>query len=143
MLNKAPSQEAYLGYLFDFLKYMTVCCVSSLESPYRGDSNEYTQYTILNTRQKSPEIIPNLQLCDFSLVLKNEFETAEVNEPSMLEPLKFYCIIFGQNFKNNPRSLDPSFKTPFQTNPKNLDPSYRTFPSRIIPKIQIRLVRRI
>ena len=24
--------------------------------------------------------------------LKNEFETAVVNEPSVLEPLKFYCI---------------------------------------------------
>ena len=25
----------------------SVGCVYSLESPYRGDSNEYTQYTIL------------------------------------------------------------------------------------------------
>ena len=25
--------------------------------------------------------------------LKNEFETAVVNEPSVFEPLKFYCII--------------------------------------------------
>ena len=24
-----------------------VCCVYSLESPYRGDSNEYTQHTII------------------------------------------------------------------------------------------------
>ena len=28
----------------------------------------------------------------FSWGLKNEFETAVVNEPSMFEPLKFYCI---------------------------------------------------
>ena len=28
----------------------------------------------------------------FSLGLKNEFETAVVNEPSVFEPLKFYCI---------------------------------------------------
>ena len=27
---------------------MKVCCVFSLESPHRGDSNEYTQYTIFN-----------------------------------------------------------------------------------------------
>ena len=26
--------------------------------------------------------------------LKNEFETAVVNEPSVFEPLKFYCIQF-------------------------------------------------
>ena len=31
----------------------------SLESPYRGDSNEYIQYTIINVQRKSPEIIPN------------------------------------------------------------------------------------
>ena len=28
----------------------------------------------------------------FSYGLKNEFETAVVNEPSVFEPLKFYCI---------------------------------------------------
>ena len=26
--------------------------MSSLESPHRGDSNEYTQYTIFNTKKK-------------------------------------------------------------------------------------------
>ena len=36
----------------------------SLESPHRGDSNKYTQYTIFNIRKKIPEIIQNLQLCD-------------------------------------------------------------------------------
>ena len=41
---------------------MRVCCVFSLESPHRGDSNEYTQYTIFNIKQKSPYIILNLQL---------------------------------------------------------------------------------
>ena len=28
----------------------------------------------------------------FLLALKNEFETAVVNEPSVFEPLKFYCM---------------------------------------------------
>ena len=32
---------------------MSVYCVLSLESPYRGDSNEYIQYTIFNITQKS------------------------------------------------------------------------------------------
>ena len=33
----------------DFFAYdnENVCCVYSLESPYEGDSNEYTQHTIL------------------------------------------------------------------------------------------------
>ena len=64
----------------------------SLESPHRGDSSEYTQYTICNMKKKNTQIIPNLQLCGFSKELKNEFETAGVNEPSVFEPLKFYCI---------------------------------------------------
>ena len=32
---------------------MEVCCVFSLESPHRGDSNEYTQYTAFNIKKKN------------------------------------------------------------------------------------------
>ena len=32
---------------------MKVCCVFSLESPHRGDSNEYTQHTIINIKRKN------------------------------------------------------------------------------------------
>ena len=32
---------------------MKVCCVFSLESPHRGDSNEYTQHDIINTKKKT------------------------------------------------------------------------------------------
>ena len=63
-----------------------------LESPYRGDSNEYTQYTIFNmNKNKHPKLS---QICSygfFSKGPKNAFETAVVNEPSVFEPLKFYC----------------------------------------------------
>ena len=31
---------------------MMVCCLFSLESPHLGDSNEYTQYTIFNIKNK-------------------------------------------------------------------------------------------
>ena len=31
---------------------MKVCCVFSLELPHRGDSNEFTQYTIFNVVKK-------------------------------------------------------------------------------------------
>ena len=30
--------------------------------------------------------------------LKKEFETAVVSEPSVLEPLKFYCIMYSSYF---------------------------------------------
>ena len=59
---------------------------------HRGDSNEYTQYTIFSMNMKK---LPNLsQICSHGLFpkgLKHEFETAMVNEPSVFEPLKFYC----------------------------------------------------
>ena len=32
---------------------MKVCCVFSLESSHRGDSNEYTQYTIFNMNKEN------------------------------------------------------------------------------------------
>ena len=74
---------------------MMVCCVFSMESPHRGDSNEYTQYTVFNIKKgKSPSIITKLQLWDliFSKGLKNEVETAVVNGPSVFETLKVYCM---------------------------------------------------
>ena len=54
----------------------------SLQSPHRGDSNEYTQYIICNI------IYPNsASMAFFFKTLKKEFETAMVNEPSVFEPL--------------------------------------------------------
>ena len=58
----------------------------------QGDSNEYTQHTIFNIiKEKSLLIILSLPLWDISKRLKNEFETAVVDEPSVFEPLKLYC----------------------------------------------------
>ena len=44
-------------------------------------------------KEKYPKLF---QICSygiFSMGPKNEFETAVVNEPSVFEPLKFYCIL--------------------------------------------------
>ena len=65
----------------------------SLESPHRGDSKEYLQCTIFNIKKENQRKLS--QTCSygiFSKGLKDEFETAVVNEPSVFEPLKFYCI---------------------------------------------------
>ena len=69
---------------------MKICCVFILEPPHRGGSNGYTQYTIFNINMKNTLNYPKSAL--FSKGHKNEFETAVVNEPSLFEPLKFYCI---------------------------------------------------
>ena len=65
----------------------------SLESPPRGNSNEYTQYTIFNINKKNILNYPKSAVMGFfSKGLKNELETAVVNEPSVFEPLKFDCM---------------------------------------------------
>ena len=83
--------------MFSIFLNMKVCCVSSLESLQRGDSNENTQHTIINIEKKNipcfiPNIIMSAEVEFFSKALKNEFETSVVNEPSVFEPLKFYCM---------------------------------------------------
>ena len=75
---------------------MMVYCVFSLESPHRGDSNEYTQYTIFMINKKITLNYSKSAATGFSSKgLKRQFETAMVNEPSVFEPLKFYCIWFS------------------------------------------------
>ena len=39
---------------FSIFLNMKICCVLSLESPHRGDSNEYTQYTFFNINRTTP-----------------------------------------------------------------------------------------
>ena len=63
----------------------------SLELPHRGSSNEYTQYTIFNVKNH-PRLSKICSYGFFSKKLKNAFKTAMINEPSVLEPLKVYCI---------------------------------------------------
>ena len=66
---------------------MKVCCVFSLESPHRGDSNKNTQYTIFNMNKKNTLNYPKAAAMGiFPADSKNEFETAVVNEPSVFEP---------------------------------------------------------
>ena len=62
-------------FFFSILFNMKVCCLFSLESPHRGDSNEYTQYTIFNTIHN-----PKSRAIGFSWGLENEFETAGVTD---------------------------------------------------------------
>ena len=64
----------------------------SFELPHRGDSNEYTQYTIFNMKKKNTLNYPKSAAMGFFYKgLKNEFETVVVNEPLVFEPLNFYC----------------------------------------------------
>ena len=71
---------------------MKVYCELSIESPHRGDSNGYTQYTF---QYKNKITYPtSAALRCFSKGLNDEFATAVVNVPSRFEPLKFYYTKF-------------------------------------------------
>ena len=73
----------------------------TLESPHRGYLNEYTQYTIFQYEKgKHPKLFQICSYVIFSKGLKKEFERAVVNEPSMFEPLKFYCISNYHNYNS-------------------------------------------
>ena len=60
----------------------------AFELPHRGDSNVYAQHAIINIKTKITLNYPkyNNACSFFSKGLKNEFETAVVNEPSVFEP---------------------------------------------------------
>ena len=73
-----------------------VCCVFPLESAHRGDSNEYTHYTIFNIKKKiTLNYSKSAAMGFFPGTQERVVETVVLNEPSMFEPLKFYCIFAG------------------------------------------------
>ena len=95
-VNHSAKSGGIIWIFFSIFFNMKVCCVFSLEPPHRGDSNEYTKHTIFNINKKNHPSYPKYNnFCSygiFSKGLKNEFEIAVVNETSVFEPLKFYCI---------------------------------------------------
>ena len=66
----------------------------SLELPHPGDSNEYTQYTMINIKKKITLLKSKYDnvciiLWDFFFLgLENDFELAAVNEPSMFRAIE-------------------------------------------------------
>ena len=86
-----------------------------LKSPHRGDSNENTKYTIFNIKRKISLNYPkSASMGFFSKGLKNELETAVVNESSVFEPLKVFLISFYERKhivpQNLPSQNDPCIK---------------------------------
>ena len=57
----------------------------SLESPQRGDSNEYKQYTISQYKKENHPKLSQICYGICSKGPKNEVETAVVNEPSVFD----------------------------------------------------------
>ena len=58
-----------------------------LESPHRGDSNEYKQYTIFIIKMKID--LNDLKSAAMGYILRDS--STSLNCPSVFEPMKFYC----------------------------------------------------
>ena len=96
IISEAISHFSAFGAL---ILNMKVCCLFSLESPHRGDSNQYTQNTIFNMKKTIALNYSKSTAMGFSKELNSEFEIAVVNRPSVFEPLKVYCFkVNEQNF---------------------------------------------
>ena len=63
-----------------------------------------SQHTIINVKIKTTLNCPKYDVCNYGMIskgLKNVFETAVVNEPTVFEPMKFYCSIKNENLHHN------------------------------------------
>ena len=71
--------------IFSIFFNMKLYCGFSLESPRRGDSNEYTKYTICNIKKK---IILNYSksAARFFKEAQTRVRISVVNEPAVVEP---------------------------------------------------------
>ena len=69
-VNHSAQSIGIIGIYFLFFFNLKVYCVFSLESPHRGDSNEYTQYTIFNLNKKKHPTLS--QTCSYGLFLPGD-----------------------------------------------------------------------
>ena len=63
-----------------------------LESPRRGDSNKYTQYTIFNKKKKITLNYPILQLWDFFQETPKRVRNSRDKRAILVQLLKVYCF---------------------------------------------------
>ena len=93
-VNQRARSGDIIRIFFSIFFKIKVCCVFSLESPHRGDSNEYTQYTISKYEKAITLKYPvSAVMGIFSKGPRNKFETAVVHEHSVFQPLKVYCTV--------------------------------------------------
>ena len=94
--NSSNSSRKQIFRDFFLFYYWIECWVYSLESPHRGDSNEYTQHTIivlkienisLNYRSLFPELVPWLNLSNSNYPCLERISMAQ----KMFELLRFDC----------------------------------------------------
>ena len=99
-VNHGARSGGKIGVFFSIVCNIKVYCVFSLELSHRGDSNEYTQYTIFNMKKKKKK--KNILNYSKSGIFPRDSSTSSKQPGS----LKFYCI-FSFGFLDLPRIFLP------------------------------------
>ena len=90
--KKKKSRIFFFFFFFFFFYHEIVYCVNSLESPHRGDSNEYTQHTI-TVLIKMTSLNYHHFLSDGVMINPQWSNISPINlhGPKMFELLRFQC----------------------------------------------------
>ena len=71
-VNHSARSDGIIGIYFSIFLNMKVCCVFSFESPHRGDSNKYTQHTIITIKKKITLDYPKYNnACSYGIFLRD------------------------------------------------------------------------
>ena len=92
MLIIAPGQQNQYGCLSEFIEHEVMLCILIRIASSRRFERVFTIYHFQYKKENRPKFFQIFSYRFFSKGLKNEFETAMVNEPSMFEQPKLYCI---------------------------------------------------
>ena len=70
----------------------------SLESPHRGNSNEFTQYTIFNMKTKNTLNYPKFAAMGFFQGTQERVRNSHGKRDISVRAIKFYCISVCKTF---------------------------------------------
>ena len=108
----------------------------SLESPHRGDSNEYIQYTITIIKQKITLNYPKYNNACSCGIFPRDSRMSSKDEPSVFEPLKFYCMQYSERMKKQSTVIfllpPPPMKKPSLSNPSLNPPLSNPFSNLLL-----------
>ena len=80
--------------IFSIFFNMKVLYAFSLESPHRGDSNEYTQNTIFNIERKITLNYPKSAAMRFFLGTQARVRNSHGKRAISVRAIDFYCILY-------------------------------------------------
>ena len=77
-VNHSAKSGGIIGIFFSiFFNIMKVFSVFSLELPHRGDSNQYTQHTIMDIKKKIVRNYPKYKnVCSYGIFLLRDSRTS-------------------------------------------------------------------